>query len=273
MMGLSFDSDTLDKCILGFVEAQDRVLTPSDLVREIKIKTGFDRKDIHTRIQILVSTGELEYQDLFGRTCLSISFSRPVHVSTRVVLKPPDIPYTLNSHDVVVSLTKGIAFGRGTHPTTRLSILALTFLYDVLDKNKITVKRSLDVGTGTGVLAIVSALLGSEVVYACDIDSVAINEAEENIRINHLDHKIHISDSMGGWQPSDLLIANLRFPTLISLQPTFMSLLHPKGHLVLSGIKIEEKEKVIDYYEHDSMKLVWEKSHGGWCALVLKSQI
>lgn len=243
---------------------REALITPVELTKMIGEMAGFDKSKAKSLIFELVSRGELEYVDAFGRTCLIVSFSRPVRVSKRVVLKPPDVRFMANPGDVVVSLNKGIAFGRGTHPTTALCIRALTWLSENHDFN---LSSGLDIGTGTGVLAVVASLLGVRKVSACDIEPVAIHEARENTRINHLESRVTISESCDFSLSHDLIMANLRYPTLISMHRDITRSLSQAGWLVLSGIKQDEIPKVDNLYK-TALTFVRQESENGWASLV-----
>ncbi|MBU1168794.1 MAG: 50S ribosomal protein L11 methyltransferase [Proteobacteria bacterium] len=269
-MDHSVSADVIHAWVVDYMKERQKVMTPSELCMEIRNTWGFDRKQSRAIINKLVSQGDIEYQDLYGRTCLSISFSRPVRISANVILKPPDVEYSSDFGENVVSLHKGIAFGRGTHPTTRLSILALSFLFEMNEKTNHSITHALDIGTGTGVLAIVASKLGAKHVLAIDIDPVSVSEAEENVKINHLSENITVSDKFIDFEMYNLIIANLRFPTLLDFQEPIARMISPKGLIVLSGIKNEEKEKIMNAYKFNHGKLIWEKSESGWCALVFR---
>lgn len=252
--------------IMTHMKNRESLMTPVELGKVIRRGTGLEKKKVKSLIYALVSNGELEYVDAFGRTCLTLSFSRPVRVSTRVILKPPDVHYSPNPGDVVVNLNKGIAFGRGTHPTTTLCIRALTWLFDLHSPR---VSMGLDIGTGTGVLAVVASLLGAENVLACDIDSIAIHEARENVHLNHQGMRIVVGDTCDFSQTYDLIMANLRYPTLISMHKDIIQSVSHRGWIVLSGIKQNEIEKVVSCYNQGT-ELLWKETDGGWAALVYK---
>lgn len=261
-----------EKWVLDYLASRMTMITPSDLSRKVQTKWGLSRKEARSLIQGLVAQGDLEYLDVHGRTCVGLSFSRPVRLSSRVVLKPPEHGYDPDPTDVVISLNKGTSFGRGTHPTTCLSIQALTHVHALRARDGYFVKRALDIGTGTGVLALASAMLGAESVLACDIDPVALDEAEKNVRLNHQQAIVQICESCDDIRDCDLIIANLRYPTLISLCATIRESLTDKAHLILSGIKNEEKHIIVDAYVQGKMRLEWEASQNGWCALVFQAQ-
>lgn len=254
--------------ILEHLSGQEQVCTPSDLIHYVRKQCGLDRRQSRKLIDTLVCDNQLEYCDIHGRTCVGLSFNRPVRVSSRIVLMPPDIVIDAKPSDVVIRLNRGIAFGRGTHPTTRLCLIALTEVFAWSEKNEQRFLNALDVGTGTGVLAIAMALLGTDQVWACDIDAIARDEADKNVRLNGLELCIHIDETLSAETPCDLIVANLRFPTLIDLGANFKNRLRSEGYLVVSGLRIEEKDDLISRYAHLTLKPRWEACDNGWCALV-----
>lgn len=254
--------------ILAHLADQEQVWTPADLIHYVRNQFGLDRRESRNLIDTLIRDNQLEYCDIHGRTCVGLSFNRPVRVSSRIVLAPPDKEIDVRPSDVVIRLNRGIAFGRGTHPTTRLCLMALTEVFAWSEKNDRPFQQALDVGTGTGVLAIALALLGTEQVRACDIDAIARDEAEKNVRLNNLETRVHIDEIMSAQTPCDLIVANLRFPTLIDLGIIFRNRLRPEGYLVVSGLRIAEKDDLISRYALLAMKPCWETCENGWCALV-----
>lgn len=250
--------------ILYQIKNHQGVLTPKEVISMVRDEAGFNRKQAKSLIAFLVSKGELEYVDVYGRTCLALSFNRPVRVSKRVVLKPPECSFKSQAGDVVINLAKGTAFGRGAHPTTSLCIRALDWLSEHYPS---TLTLGLDIGTGTGVLALVAAKLIADNIEACDIDPMAIHEARENVRLNKLENRVCVSDRCDFSQTHDLILANLRYPTLISLMQDFANSLSQNGWVVLSGIKNEELQKVRSCYE-ENFQMIRTENEGGWSALI-----
>ncbi len=121
------------------------------------------------------------------------SFHPVQHLGERIVLKPTWREYQPQPHELVIELDPGMAFGTGQHPSTRLCLLAL-------ERHVRAGMRVLDVGTGSGILAILAAKLGASEVFACDIDPVAVDVARENIMLNQVSDKVHLgTGSLGHW--------------------------------------------------------------------------
>lgn len=161
----------------------------------------------------------------------------------RLVIHPTWETYTPAADEAVVVLDPGMAFGTGTHGTTRLCLEALAELFDGPPP-----PRVLDVGTGSGILAIAAAALGAQRVLACDIDEQACRTARENAAANAVDDRVEITERPletleGGFQ---VVLANILAEELVRLGPELDRRLEAGGTLVLSGILQEKEGLVID---------------------------
>lgn len=262
-------SDKINEFIIDFIGNNTRKKTPADIVLIIKTQFKIKRKEIKNILKDLISKGELEYLNIFGRSFIDISFSKPVRISENIVLKPPGINFKKNKNDIVIIIEKGISFGRGTHPTTRLSLQGIDFLLNN-KKQGLENTKALDIGTGSGVLAIAGALSGIGEVYGSDLDLISVSEAQNNVKHNKLEKTISINDNFDKNKIYDFIFANLRFPTLIDLYNELISLTKIKSYLIFSGIKTEEKEKIINKYSQGKFEKIWEQSESGWVGLIFK---
>lgn len=261
--------DKIKDIILDFIGNETKKLTPIDVSKYIKSNYQTTAKEVKNLIKELISSGELEYSNDFGRSFLETSYSKPVKVSERILLTPPHIKFKNSEKEIYVVIEKGISFGRGTHPTTRLCLQAIDFI--LKDKNIFeNTTSALDIGTGSGVLVIAGVLLGITKAHACDIDNISLNEAKNNIQKNKLGDKITLDKTFDINQKNNFIFANLRFPTLIDLYDTFLRTTQPESFLFLSGIKIEEKEKIENKFIGKEFDKIWEKSESGWIAFVFK---
>jgi len=232
-------------------------VTPLELENRLLAHHPFCRREIKRCVRELVSAGELTYTYHFGCSFLERSFNRPVRISRRIVLLPFGTTYMGKSDDVLVHLRSGAAFGLGDHPTTRLALRAID---DVMIEKKLLFQESpvhvLDIGTGTGVLGIAALKLGADHAVCMDIDPCAIAEAKTNARINSLSHRIRIDSGTlkNIVERFHLIIANLRYPTLMSLYPDAERLLHDGGLVVLSGFKDIEQDDIENRYIRGGFK-------------------
>lgn len=168
-------------------------------------------------------------------------FFKPIKVTDKVVIKPQWEEYEAQADEIVIHIDPGMAFGTGSHETTSMCI-------EALEKNIRPKAEVLDVGTGSGVLSIASALLGAEKIVGVDLDPVAVEVAKENILLNHVEDRVEIKygdlvKAITG--KYDIVVANIIAEAiLILLDSDVKSYLKPSGIFICSGI-IREKEQVI----------------------------
>jgi ribosomal protein L11 methyltransferase len=184
-------------------------------------------------------------------------------------LEPPDVlieaPEALMEAGTL-RMIDGPAFGTGLHPTTALCLEALD---DELAAWR--PERMLDVGTGSGVLALAALTYGVPRVVAVDIDADAIRVAAENARLNGLTPRLHLVHGgpevlAGSWP---LVLANVLAAPLIEMAPTISRRVGHAGRLVLSGIRSSLAPDVEQAYRHVGMRLVHSQARDGWSALTL----
>ncbi len=151
-----------------------------------------------------------------------------------VTIVPSWQDYTARRDEIVVRMDPGMAFGSGTHETTRLAILLLE---DTVRGGE----RLLDVGCGSGILSIVASRLGAGLCRAYDIDPVAVRVAEENVRADGAAHvECGVSDLLSGVAPIDggydVAVANIVADILLRMAPDISGYLHPGAAYITSGI-------------------------------------
>ncbi len=246
-------------------------LTPADVEKMVSTATGMDAKVVRAAIKELVLEGVLTYT-YFGSNFLERSFDRPVRVSERIVVKPPHKMYVSEKDDIVISIKSGAAFGNGGHPSTYLILRALDGIFSSPNylKGRL-LSRALDVGTGTGILAIAAAKFGIQEVIGIDIDRVALFEARDNIKINDLTEKITISNTPLEDIRSlfSLIMANIGHKTLEALCPLLAERIEEGGILILSGFTLGECESLLRTYLRDGFTLLRRRTEQNWVCLVL----
>jgi len=254
------------------VAVSRRRLTFKDLEKQIAAIDGVPQSLVRTVIRSLIEAGTLEYRYTFGQSYLALSFRNPVDVGDLFTIVPPGYTGQLPSHRLPLAISSGVAFGSGRHPTTRLSLQALesTWAYR-RSHDRPAVQSVLDIGTGSGILAIAASCLGASSIIAVDIDACARTEARLNIGLNPGAEEILVSDrplaSFNG--RFDLIIANLRLPTLVTLSEWVVSHLTPSGCLVVSGFRDEEQDRLLACYADQGFQSLWENELAGWCAALL----
>jgi len=266
------DHETIRREVLAMVEASSCRLTPGELKKRLLGKNFVDAKALNTAISDLVSSRELTYTYQFGCSFLEKSYEKPTRVSGRVVLKPPGMVYKPVSGDIVIDILKGASFGFGDHPTTRLAIqgieTALSENPGILEADN---SRALDIGTGSGVLAIAAVLMGIKGAVGIDIDPCSRAEAQKNIQLNGLEHRINILDSSVEdiKETYSLITANLRYPTLKQLCPHMAGITQKKGAVVVSGIKSDEVEDLMNTFAQNGFQCTWKAVEKEWAGMVL----
>jgi len=170
------------------------------------------------------------------------TYFQPEKITANIVVKPTWRQYIREHDEIVLEIDPGMAFGTGTHPTTRMCI-ALIEKY--LKKNH----TFLDIGTGSGILMIAAAKLGAIKVWGTDNDNVAVDTAYKNLmqnRISESSFKILAADFVDQiTEPFDLVAANLTTKTILILLENVKRVLVQDGIFVCSGILEIDKDKVL----------------------------
>ena len=191
-----------------------------------------------------------------------------VETGGRLVVVPTWIEHEVKPGQIAIRLDPGQAFGTGHHETTRLCLKAL----DELARPDVTM---LDVGTGSGVLAIGAALLGVPRIVAIDIDPIAAEIARKNCTSNGVVAAVEIS--AGTLQPGhagryELVLSNISTPANTALAPVFGSVVQPNGDLILSGILNTDAEKVIGEMESNGFEHLSTEEERDWVCIHLRKQ-
>jgi ribosomal protein L11 methyltransferase len=192
---------------------------------------------------------------------------KPLRVGKHFLITPTWEPAAPGPDDIVILIDPGRAFGTGHHETTRL---CLEWLESWAGSRKPSPLGSLlDVGTGSGILAMGAALLGFETILGIDNDPEAIEVAVPNIELNGLAGKIRLlccpPEDTGGL--FDVLVSNIQSLPLIRMAETLVSKVKDGGRLVLTGILTEQAEDVRIEYEKKGVRLIETKIDGEWILL------
>lgn len=196
-------------------------------------------------------------------------FFKPLRVGSRWVIKPPWAKVRLKKDDLLIEINPGMAFGTGTHATTQLCLQALE---KRLKKRGLS---ALDIGTGSGILAIAASRLGASEVLGIDIDQVAVDNAKENVIRNGVSESVRIRRARIGdvRKRFDLVIANLDSKTLTRMRKTLIRRLNDRGLLILSGIlKVEEEKLRQHYLPTGLLKWIETTQQREWICLTFKKK-
>lgn len=189
-------------------------------------------------------------------------------IGDRVVIRPSWREYTPQGDEVVVDLDPGMAFGTGLHPSTRLSMLGLE---SVITPNATV----LDVGTGSGILAIAALKLGASHADAVDVETIAVRATNENAAINKVSDQLRVElGSVGEGEPFDgeydIVLANIIARILIELSDALVAHTKPGGSLVLAGIIESREQDVVNAFAARGATVVQRRQAEDWVSLVLQ---
>ncbi len=189
-------------------------------------------------------------------------------VGRRLVIVPSWKKYSSKPGEVVVTMDPGMAFGTGLHTTTRLCLIAL-------EKYLKTGERVLDVGTGSGILAIAAVKFGAGHVTACDIEVVAVEIAKQNVIQNGVSDRVNLYtgtlQELGmEIKPADLILVNILAYTIIKMLPDLKAKLKPGGHIISSGILKEYAPDVEAAMKKEEMEIVESLQEDDWVSLVAR---
>ncbi len=190
-------------------------------------------------------------------------YYHPLRVSRFLTIVPKWEHYTpQQAGELQLTLDPGMAFGTGTHPTTQLM---LSLLESVIRGGE----TMIDVGTGSGILAIAAERLGVGDILATDVDEIAVRNAEANIKLNPVSHiTVTANDLLKGITLSaDLIVANILAEVLVPLIPQVRPRLKAHGHFLLAGIIADKATLIIRTLEDNGFSIAQRREAGGWVAL------
>ena len=195
-------------------------------------------------------------------------YFKPIRTGNRIVIVPVWEKFDANENDLVVLMDPGMAFGTGTHETTRLCA-------SLLEGYVTEGCRMIDVGCGSGILAICASKLGAGYCYACDIDPYAIKVAKENVVLNDTPNiECEVSDLVREVDPAsanfDVAAVNIVADVIIRLAPDIGRFLKDDATLIVSGIICERAEETLTALKAAGFAPVEEKRENGWYAAALR---
>ena len=197
----------------------------------------------------------------------------PFSISKSLVIVPGGVDYQAHESEVTIILPPreacGNVFGTGTHPATQLTLMCL-------EKYIKSGDNVLDLGTGSGILAIAAARLGAQKVLAIDIDPAAVATAKETVRLNQLTHAIEVAQgSMEVVEKQsyyDVVIANILPNYFVSHSPALVSALRSSGILIVSGIVNSRVKDITDILCSEGLILEEQSNLDNWCRLVFRNR-
>ncbi|MFD1018810.1 50S ribosomal protein L11 methyltransferase [Thalassobacillus hwangdonensis] len=194
-------------------------------------------------------------------------YYKPVKISEKITIIPTWEEYEpVSSDELIIELDPGMAFGTGTHPTTVLSIQAIE---QYLEKGESVI----DVGSGSGVLSIASALLGAETVHAYDLDDVAVKSTSINSKLNNVQHIVHSEQNdllKGVEMEADVIVSNILAEIIVQFTDDAYRLLKPGGMFITSGIIQGKKDVVKERLQQSGFEIVEVNQMEDWIAIIAK---
>ena len=192
-------------------------------------------------------------------------YFHPIEIGKKLAVVPSWETYENKENRTVLSIDPGAAFGTGTHATTSLCLEML--------QDKITPEtKMLDIGTGSGILALSSVLLGAEKAIGVDIDAQSVKTAKENAEINNIADKTEfvvgdLADKISGQY--DVICANIVADVIIRLLPDAKAFMKDTTSLIISGIIDIRKDDVLSSVAENGFIITEESYRDNWCAFTL----
>ena len=251
--------------ISGINEEDDALIIFADAKDELT------KEEIHNQLQKLIDNKIINSFEIEEKIIEDKDWNEEwekglniVEVSDKIIIKPSFKDYENKENKIVITIDPKMSFGTGEHETTKLIV---QFLEKYIRKGM----KILDVGTGTGILSILSIKLGAKSVYAIDNDEWCFENAQENSQLNNVNDKIDIRFSEIPEvleKDFDLILANIQKNVLLNISSEIVKRLSKNGFVILSGLLIEDEKDIVEQYKE--LKLVDCKTMGEWLALVFK---
>lgn len=189
-----------------------------------------------------------------------------IEVTDKIVIKPSFKSYSSKPGQIIITIDPKMSFGTGEHATTKLVL-------QLIEKHVKNGDKVLDVGSGTGVLAICSVLLGAKSALGIDNDEWCLLNGNENVKANNLEDKVEIRmveiDQVGE-KDFDLIVANINKHILLDIAQSIKKKSVQNGRLILSGLLQTDREDILKTYTNLGYALLESVDMDEWCALVLQ---
>lgn len=251
-----------DVKVTGYYAADERA---ADAVADVRARLdalkGMDLGIDFGKLEIL--SGKVNEED--WAECWK-AYYKPFKIGEKLAIRPSWTEYVAQPGDMVIELDPGMAFGTGTHETTAL---CASWLEELVTPGI----KAMDLGTGTGILAIAAALLGAKDVLATDIDPVAVRIARENARINHVDGVVRTAEAdvlQGIGETADLVVANIITDVIIMIAPAVFRHVNEGGVFLCSGISRCRWDEIVEALEGAGFESIEKRERGEWAAFASK---
>ena len=238
----------------------DRIhLIRAELARLRSMELGFDAGKLELLTQ---SFAEEDWAENWKKAF------KPIRLGKHIVIKPGWCDYAAQPEDQIIEIDPGMAFGTGTHETTGMCAA-------LIEKYVQPGQRVIDIGTGSGILAIVAAHMGAKEVLATDLDAVAVRVAAENAALNGFGDKIdcRCGDLLDVVDVSgDVVIANIIADVILMLAKPVRERIVPNGVFICSGIAIDRREDVRRALLENDYEILDEPVKGEWAAFAARKR-
>lgn len=267
---MTLSREDLQEQVLAHIRNSERRQTSATVTGRICRDHGQRPRRVRAAIRTLVDSQHLIYSYEMGCSFLMENTQRCWQPTPHIWILPPNcsFPTPPASDAIVVHLAAGAAFGSGEHPTTILCLQALDHLYSGDGGRAFLKGDGIDIGTGSGILAMVAAHMGCRSILALDTDPCAREETRTNLSLNQLNQIVEVGatpfDEIS--QSYDLIMANLRYPTLLKMLPWVREHLRVEGRMVISGCLVEEIPRLKASFEAVGLKMDWGASRKRWAA-------
>lgn len=265
--------DTLDYVDDDFLDAlNDDVIVKAYFQKNINIKeiiSSIKERLTKTSQFLDIGKGLVECLDVNEEDWATAwkKYYTTFNLTDNITIKPSWEEYVPKNHEMVIELDPGMAFGTGTHETTKMCAILLEEYLKSGDE-------VIDIGTGTGILSIIAAKLGASAVTAVDIDDVAVRVAKENLYVN----KVYNVEVIKGIllniskNKRDLIVANIISNVIIELKSVLSDYLKPGGIFIASGIIKDREKEVMDNYIETGFICEKTLRLSEWVAMVFRCQ-
>ena len=191
---------------------------------------------------------------------------KTIDLTDNIIVKPSWEPVPENNTKKILELDPGMAFGTGDHATTSMCAV-------LMDEAGCEGKKVLDIGTGSGILAIAADLLGASDILGVDIDPSAVEVAIENAEANECGDNVRFIEgdlTKGIDFRADIVVANLMAEMVVMLISSVKEHMLPDGVFISSGILVEKKDMVIEALDKAGFETVKVMKKGEWCAILAR---
>ena len=254
-----------DVKVTGYFEADDKLrdrllFIEQELFRIRGLDLGMDLGKLET---LRNTVAEEDWTESWKKAF------KPFRLGEHMVVKPSWEPFDAQSGDHIIEIDPGMAFGTGTHETTGMCV-------ELVEKYVRPGDECMDIGTGTGILAIAAAHMGAGHVLATDLDAVAVRVAEENVRNNGFADRIDVRcgdllEAVGAPNAGcDVVIANIIADVIIGLAAPVKPYLREGGVFICSGIAVNRLEDVLEALRDAGFAVLDAETKGEWSAVAAR---